>query len=186
MKQAYDQDHTLTDLGQFIELARKKPGAIDIASAGIGSASHVVIELLEARANINLSHVPYRGSAPASLLLSRTCSNTPEQDDCASWRSRAAAVRTCCLRYRPSGSGQPRFSCILWFGLFAPKQTPTAILDSLHSAVQASLGVEDVKCKWAPQGAKVELESGAEFTDFVGREVARWTPIVKATEINME
>jgi len=65
-------------------------------------------------------------------------------------------------------------------------RTPTPILERLHSAVRAALGAEDVKRVWASQGARVEPESRAEFTAFVGREVARWAPIVKATEIDMD
>jgi tripartite-type tricarboxylate transporter receptor subunit TctC len=83
-------------------------------------------------------------------------------------------------------TGVADFRAIIWFGLFAPKGTPTAILNRLHIAVQASLGAEDVKRMWASQGARVELESCAEFTDFVAREVARWTPIVRATEIDID
>lgn len=188
----------VTDLGQFVELARKKPGAIDIASAGIGSASHVAIELLEARANISLSHVPYRGSAPASqdLLAGSVAAQfttvTHLLEYVRTGRLRVLAFagrrREEMLPEVPTvqEAGIPDFRAILWFGLFAPKHTPTAVLDRLHSAVQVSLGADDVKRMWASQGAKVELESRAEFTDFVGREVARWTPIVKATEINME
>jgi tripartite-type tricarboxylate transporter receptor subunit TctC len=80
----------------------------------------------------------------------------------------------------------PDFRAITWIGLFAPKRTPTAILERLHSAVQTALGAEDVKRVWASQAAKVEVESRAEFTAFVGREVARWAPIAKATEIDTD
>ena len=63
----------VANLRQFIELARKKPGKIDIASAGLGTVPHLAIELLEARMKIRLNHTPYRGSAPALLdLLSGT------------------------------------------------------------------------------------------------------------------
>lgn len=185
-------------LRQFIDLARKKPGSIDIASAGIGSASHIAIELLEARANIRLNHVPYRGSAPASQDLlagsvgAQFTTVTHLVEYVRSGRLRVLAFagrrREDILPEVPTvqEEGIPDFRAILWFGLFAPKHTPTAILDRLHGAVQASLGAEDVKRMWASQGARVELESRAEFTDFVAREVKRWTPIVKATEINME
>ena len=188
----------IADLGQFIDLARRKPGTIDVASAGLGTVSHVAIELIEARANIILHHVPYRGGAPAlqDLLSGNVAAQfipvAPLLDYIRSGRLRALVVagrrREPMLPEVPTVQemGIPDFRAVTWVGLFAPKRTPTAIVDRLHSTVQAALGAEDVKRVWESQGAKVELESRAEFVAFVDREVARWAPIVKATEIDME
>jgi tripartite-type tricarboxylate transporter receptor subunit TctC len=187
-----------TDLRQFINLARKKPGTIDIASAGLGTVSHVAIELLETRMKISLHHIPYRGGAPAlqDLLGGHVAAQfTPVAtllDYVRSGRLRVLAVagrrREPMIPEVPTmqEAGIPDFRAIAWVGLFAPKRTSTAVLERLHSAVQAALGADDVRRVWVSQGAKVELESRAEFAAFVGREVARWAPIVKATEIDTD
>jgi tripartite-type tricarboxylate transporter receptor subunit TctC len=83
-------------------------------------------------------------------------------------------------------AGIKDFRAGTWFGLFAPKRTPAAILDRTHAAVQAVLGTDEVKEVWAEQGAKVEPESRAGFSNFVAQEVQRWTGIAKAAGVRME
>ncbi|MBL0901282.1 MAG: tripartite tricarboxylate transporter substrate binding protein, partial [Reyranella sp.] len=83
-------------------------------------------------------------------------------------------------------AGLADFRMTIWFGLFAPRRTPDAILDRLHGAVQQALVDEGVKRLWAEQGARVELESRAEFADFVRRETERWSRIAKAANVQME
>ena len=80
----------------------------------------------------------------------------------------------------------PDFRATIWFGLFAPAKTPDALLDRLHGAVQAALQSEKVKQLWAEQGARVELESRADFARFVAADTERWSRIAKAANIKME
>ena len=188
----------VTNLRQFIELARKRPGSIDIASAGLGTVQHLAIELLEARVKIRLNHTPYRGSGPALIdLLSGTVGAIFNPVANLLGYVRAGKLRVLAVagrRREPvlpdvptmDEAGIPDFRAIAWIGLFAPRRTPTPILDRLHGAVQAALGADDVKRVWAEQGARVELESRADFAGFVGREVERWSRLAKATEIDMD
>ena len=83
-------------------------------------------------------------------------------------------------------AGVKDFRAATWFGLFAPKRTPEAILDRTHAAVQAALDSDEVKRVWVEQGAKVELESRADFTSFVDQEGRRWADIVKVAGVEME
>jgi tripartite-type tricarboxylate transporter receptor subunit TctC len=80
----------------------------------------------------------------------------------------------------------PDFTVSTWYGLFAPKATPSAILDTLHGAVQAALADPGVKHIWAEQGAEPDLQSRAAFTEFVGREVERWSRIARTVGLPME
>jgi tripartite-type tricarboxylate transporter receptor subunit TctC len=82
--------------------------------------------------------------------------------------------------------GLKDFRAATWFALFAPRRTPVAVLDRTHAAVQAALGSDEVKRVWAEQGARVEVESRAAFTDFVAREGTRWSAIVKAAGVKPE
>jgi tripartite-type tricarboxylate transporter receptor subunit TctC len=188
----------VASLQEFIELARRKPDSIDIASAGLGTVPHLAIELLEARVGIRLNHTPYRGSGPALMdLLSGTVgaifnpvANLVEYVRAGKLRVLAVAGR----RREPllpdvptmDEAGLADFRAIAWVGLFAPRLTPAPVLDRLHGAVQAALDAGDIKRIWADQGARVELESRDDFAGFVGREVERWSRITKATEIDMD
>jgi tripartite-type tricarboxylate transporter receptor subunit TctC len=185
-------------LAAFIEAAKKKPGTIDIGSAGLGTVTHLAIGLFEARAGVQLNHVPYRGGAPmlqdllagqigAAFVLVSVIAGYVK-----SGKLRALAVasrrREALLPDVPAAheAGLADFRMTTWFGLFAPARTPDAILDRLHGAVQEALGDEGVKRLWREQGAKVELESRADFARFVTRETERWSRIAKAANVRME
>jgi tripartite-type tricarboxylate transporter receptor subunit TctC len=185
-------------LAAFIEAAKKKPGAIDIGSAGLGTVTHLAIGLFETRAGVQLNHVPYRGGAPmlqdllagqigAAFVLASVIAGYVK-----SGKLRALAVasrrREVLLPDVPTAheAGLADFRMTTWFGLFAPARTPDAVLDRLHGAVQEALGDEGVKRLWREQGAKVELESRADFARFVTRETERWSRIAKAANVRME
>lgn len=186
------------DLAGFISAAKAKPGAIDVGSAGLGTITHLAIGLFEDRAGIELNHVPYRGGAPMlqDLLTGQIAAAfvllSPAAEYVTSGRLRALAIanrrRDALLSAVPTmhEAGLAEFRMTTWFGLFAPRRTPDEILDRLHGAVQAALVSDDVRRLWLAQGARVELESRAAFTDFIQRESARWNRIAKAANIEME
>jgi len=186
------------NLEAFIEMAKKKPGSIDIGSAGLGTVTHLAIGLFEGRAGIKLTHIPYRGGAPmlqdllagqigAAFVLVSAVAGAVR-----SGKLRALAVmnrrRDAQLPDVPTAheAGLADFRMTTWFGLFAPIRTPDVVLDRVHAAVQRALGSDDVKRLWAEHGAKVELESRADFANFIAREVERWTRIAKAANVQME
>jgi tripartite-type tricarboxylate transporter receptor subunit TctC len=188
----------IADLQQFIDVARRKPGSIDIASSGVGTVPNLAIELLELRAGIELHHTPYRGSGPAiqDLLSGHVAAifnpvaNLLDHVRAGKLRVLAVAGR----RREPAlpdvptmhEAGLADFRAVVWIGLFANKQTPEPILDRMHQLVQAALESDDIRRAWANQGAKVEPESRADFARFVDQEVARWQRIAKATEIDVD
>lgn len=186
------------DLEAFIAAAKARPGAIDIGSAGLGTVTHLAIGLFEARADVKLTHVPYRGGAPMlqDLLAGQVAAAFVLVSAVAGYvrsgKLRALAVanrrRDRLLPDVPTAheAGLADFRMTTWFGLFAPRRTPDPILDRLHGAVQHALVADDVKRLWAEQGARVELESRADFAAFVARETERWSRIAKAANVQME
>ncbi len=188
----------VTSLAQFLEVARAKPDSIDMASGGLGTIPHLAIELLQARANIRLRHVPYRGGAPAlqDLVAGQVGAMfgtaAPAVGHVRSGTLRALAVagrrREALLPDVPTfdEAGLAGFRAVSWDGLFAPKATPAAILDRLHAAVQAVLVSDPIKRDWAERGARVDLESRAEFAAFVAQDAARWSAVIKAAGIKPE
>jgi tripartite-type tricarboxylate transporter receptor subunit TctC len=185
-------------LAAFIEAAKKKPGSIDVGSTGLGTVTHLAIEIFESRAGVKLNHVPYRGGAPMlqDLLAGQVAAAFVLVSAVAGYvrsgKLRALAVanrrREALLPDVPSApeAGLAGFRITTWFGLFAPSRTPDAALDRLHDAVQEALATEAVKHLWREQGAKVEPESRADFARFVVRETERWSRIAKAANVHIE
>jgi len=186
------------DLSGFLAMARKQPGAINIGSSGLGTIPHLAIVLLHQRTGIQLTHVPYRGGGPAlqDMMAGQIDATFAPLSTVASYvqsgRLRALAVaaakREPVLPDVPTidEAGLPDFRATIWFGLFAPKKTPGAILDRLHAATQAALEEEKIKAMWIEQGARVEPESRADFARFVAADSERWSRIAKAANIKME
>lgn len=188
----------VSTLGQFIEAAKTKPDSIDFASPGIGTIPHLAIELLQTRSGITLHHVPYRNGAQMmqDVLAGQIAATwaTPAE---AAAHARSGKLRALGIpgrRREPllpdvptfDEAGLKDFRAAAWFALFAPKRTPEAILDRMHDVVQEALGRDDIKALWAEQGAKVELESRADFGRFVDQEIGRWNRIAKAANIQLE
>ncbi|UYN96316.1 MAG: twin-arginine translocation pathway signal protein [Enhydrobacter sp.] len=185
-------------LATFLERARARPGAIDIASAGLGTVPHLAVELLQARAGIKLSHVPYRGSAPAMQdLLAGTVDALFAPISGVVSQVRAGRLRALAIAARRRDpqlpdtptfheSGLADFRVSSWYGLFAPKRTPAPVLDRLHGALQTALARDDIRQMWAAQGARVELESRVDFARFIGLEVERWNRIARAANVQLE
>jgi tripartite-type tricarboxylate transporter receptor subunit TctC len=185
-------------LAAFIASARQRPDAINIGSAGQGSVSHLAIDLLQSQAGIKLTHVPYRGGTPmlqdlvaghidAGFVLAGAVASHVQ-----SGPLRALVVanrrREPLLPAVPAAqeAGLPNLRATVWFGLFAPRPTETAILDRLRNAVQAALATPDLQRRWAELGARVEPESRADFARFVVRDTERWTRIARAANIRIE
>lgn len=188
----------VSTLAQFIEAARQKPDSIEIGSPGIGTVPHLAAELLQNRAGIKLHHVPYRnGGQLLQDLLSGQVAATWSSAGLLAGHLKGGKLRVLGVAGRRRDALLPEvptmdeaglkdFRAVAWFALFAPKRTPVAILDRLHGAVQTALAADDVKAVWAEQGAKVELESRADFTRFVDQDTMRWNAIAKAANIQLE
>jgi len=188
----------VANLAAFIEAAKQKPGSIDIGSAGLGTVTHLAIGLFEERTGVKLNHVPYRGGAPMlqDLLAGEVAAAFVVPGAIAPHvkmgKLRALAVanrrREALLPDVPTmdEAGLPDFRVTIWFGLFAPRKTPDAVLDRLHGAVQAALEENKIKTMWIDQGARVEPESRADFARFVAVDTERWSRIARAANIKLE
>jgi len=188
----------VSTLAQFIEAARKKPDSIDFGSPGIGTTPHLALELLQGRTGSRLHHVPYRNGAQMlqDVLAGQVAATwaTPAEVSAQAKGGKLRALATPGRRREPllpdvptfDEAGLKDFRTTVWFALFAPRRTDEGILDRMHGAVQAALARDDVKALWAEQGAKVELESRADFSRFVEQEVVRWNRIAKAANIQIE
>jgi tripartite-type tricarboxylate transporter receptor subunit TctC len=160
--------------------------------------SHLAIGLFEARAGIKLKHVAFRGfGAALQALAAGEVSATLASvggvlDTVKAGKLKVLAIAN--QRREPllpdvptfAEAGLADFRVGTWYGLFAPKETPAEILNRMHGAVQAALENAEIKRLWQQTGAKVELESRAEFAQFVDKEIISWRRIASAANIRLE
>ncbi|WP_431283355.1 Bug family tripartite tricarboxylate transporter substrate binding protein [Humitalea sp. 24SJ18S-53] len=183
------------DVAGFLATARARNG-VNVASAGNASMSHMALELLAARANVTLTHVPYRGSGPAIPdLISGTVEAMFENPSTAlplvrEGRLRAlaftGATRSDALPDVPTlaeAAGLPGFAAENWFGLFARAGTPEPILDRLHTATVAVLARPDIAERFARDGVTVAPMSRSDYAAFIRNEMTVWAEIIRARGI---
>jgi tripartite-type tricarboxylate transporter receptor subunit TctC len=186
------------NVGEFLALAKARPGKINFASGGIGTGAHLALELFKTRAGVDLTHVPYKGNGPAtSDLLGGQVSAMFLQYAVA--KPHVAGGKLVMLA-TPSGkrspaipdvptiaeSGLPGFDVEPWFGIVAPAGTPAAIVNRLNAEIGKIMQQNDVKDLLAGFGAAPSISSPQEFGKFIDSEVTRWAEVVKASGAKAE
>ncbi|AMN40792.1 Bug family tripartite tricarboxylate transporter substrate binding protein [Rhodoplanes sp. Z2-YC6860] len=182
----------VSSLKELIELAKNKPGEINYASTGVGTAPHLSGELLNMRAGLKLVHVPYQGSPQAAtdLLAGRVqimfspASAVVAQVESGKLKvlASATAQRTGILPNVPTmaEAGMPDFVTSIWFGLMAPAGTPREIVDKLARAAIEAAKSPEVITSWRPQGIDPMIAGPDQFAKFVSQEVTRWGEVASA------
>ena len=182
-------------LAEFVALAKRKPGSIDFASTGAGSASHLAGELFNQRAGIDMVHVPYKGGAPAlqDLLGERVASyfSAPPTAMPHVEAGKLIPLATTGLTrpaYMPNiptvaESGYPGFEALNWYAFMAPGKTSVAILDRWNQAIVKVLADPGVKEALNKHGLTPQPTTRAQFTDFMRKEDAKWSAIVRERKI---
>jgi len=185
------------DIAEFIAMAKAEPGKINFGSGGVGTSPHMSGELLEAMAGIKLTHVPYRGTAPAmtDLLGGRLpvmFDNLPgsiQQIRAGSIRALGVttAKRLDSLPDVPTiGETVPGYEVFVWYGICAPKGTPGEIVDKLNAAVNAVLANPRLKERFHDLGGEPMPMSPADFGTLVADETAKWAKVVKFAGVKVE
>jgi tripartite-type tricarboxylate transporter receptor subunit TctC len=186
------------DLREFIALARAKPGQLNYGSAGNGSAGHLAFEYLKLVANIDVTHIPYKGTGPqlTDLLGGRTEASSagtpPLLPHVKAGKLRAIAVGTPQrLPVLPdvgtvAEQGFPGFETTQWYGLMAPARTPEAIVKRLSDEAAKAARTPAVSERFAADDAIAVGSTSAEFAEFIRREQARWSEVVRKAGIKAE
>lgn len=182
-------------LAEFVAVAKKKPGSVDYASTGAGSASHLAGELFEQRAGIQMVHVPYKGGAPAlqDLLGDRIASYFSAPPTALPHieagtlipLATTGATRPAYMPNIPTvaESGFPGFEALNWYAFVAPGKTPVAILERWNQAIVKVLSDSGVKHALNKHGLTPQPTTRAELTDFMKKEDAKWGSIVRERKI---
>jgi len=180
---------------ELLALARKRPGEIHYASAGVGSNIHMTTELFKYMAKINLLQVPYKGGGPAQIglisgevqvLITSIMGAMPHMR---SGRMRGLAVttkqRSPVLPDLPTidESGVPGYDKAGWYGLFAPAKVPESIITHVYQAMATVLKNSDTVKRLAVEGAVAVGNPPVEFDAFVRAEIAEWSKLIR--EMNL-
>ena len=182
---------------ELIALAQQKPGALSYGTPGIGTSPHLCMELLKYMAGVDITHVPYRGTAAAvtdvisgqiQLAFATALTAKPQVD---AGRVRALAVsgprRVDALpNVPPVAEAVPGYEAMQWYGLLAPAGVSNAIVDKLNAEALVALRSKEMKDRLAADGAEPLGSSPAEFGAFIRRELDKWNTVAEAAKIEKQ
>jgi tripartite-type tricarboxylate transporter receptor subunit TctC len=186
------------NLGEFIALAKARPGQLNYAFTGYGNATHLAGELFKVLAGVDIVGIVYKGGGPALTdviggqvtgFFSGVASGGAHIK---AGRIRALGVttaqRSAALPDVPSiaEAGVPGFEVDGWYGLLAPKATPAAVIRRLNTELAALLSSADMKERLLAAGIDARASSPAEFQDRIANDITRWSEVVKKARIAVE
>jgi tripartite-type tricarboxylate transporter receptor subunit TctC len=182
---------------EFIAYAKANPGKLTMASGGIGAATHLAGELFKVMTSVDIVHVPYRGLATSltDLLGGQVqvafASTVSSIEYVKNGRLRAlavtAATRSDALPDVPTvDEFVPGYEASIWFGIGAPKNTPTEFLDKLNDEINAAVADPNMKARLADLGGTILAGSPADFGKFIADETEKWGKVIRAVNIKAE
>lgn len=188
-----NNDVPIKTIAELVAAAKADPSRLSYASVSVGSASHLTMEMFKAAAKINITHVPYKGAAPALTDLVAGNVHTAflvpgnVQQYVKQGRLRILAVsgekRFASMPDVPTmiESGYPNFVATSWIGFLAPAGTPRNIVARYNKEIVQILNMPDVKQKLQDMEFEVVASSPAQFGQWIGTEIPRWGKVIKDT-----
>jgi tripartite-type tricarboxylate transporter receptor subunit TctC len=188
----------VNNVRELIAAAKAKPGSLNYASTGNGTSNHLSFELFKAMTGTVITHVPYKGSAPAvtdmiggqvQLMFDNTPNVLPQVK---AGKLKALAVSS--RKRSPLApdvptvdeSGVPGYEVNVWFGILAPAGTPKEIVARLNAEMVRIMRSPEVADRFAKAGVEVVASTPEFFGDFVKSEVARWAKVVQDAGIKAD
>lgn len=182
---------------ELIALAKAKPNALNFGSAGPGSSTHMIGELFLLAAGVKMTHVPYKGSAPAmndvmggqiQVMFENFPTALPQVRG---GRVRALAVtgarRESSLPDVPTAAETvPGYVATAWFSLAAPRGLPAGVADKIQSDLRRAFSSHEAVDELRAQGASAVLNSPAETARFIAAETEKWNRVIDAAKIQVE
>jgi tripartite-type tricarboxylate transporter receptor subunit TctC len=184
---------------ELIALARARPGQLNYGSSGGGGGAHLSGETMKSMAKLDITHVPYKGAAPALIALLggevqfmfvSILTVTPLIE---SGKVRPLAVtssrRSASLPNVPAMAETPGlagFEADLWYGMLAPAKTDPKIVDQLYRETKRVLALQEFKSRFEPTGTMMVGSSPAEFATTIRSDLSRWAGIIKSSGARMD
>ena len=185
-------------VAELIAYIKTRPGGLNYGSSGVGGGAHLAGEIFKTSAGVNLTHIPYKGAAPAMADLlggQVTMVFDPIPTSLAqvkSGRIKALAItsakRSALMPELPTvaESGLPGFEVVAWFGLYAPAATPKDIVTKLNADVTRALQLPDVREKFAGLGAESMPMPTDQFAVYLRAEIAKFAKAIKESGATAE
>jgi tripartite-type tricarboxylate transporter receptor subunit TctC len=182
-------------LRDFITLAKERPGTLMYGTPGVGTSPHMSMELFKSMANVDIQHIPYRGTAPAvtdiisgqiHAMFANALTARPQIE---AGKVRAIGVsgpkRIAAMPDVPpvAEAGVPGYEAMQWYGMVAPAGTPPQIIERVHAAAIKALHTAEMKEKLATDGAEPAGSTSAEFAALIKSELEKWTRVARAANI---
>jgi len=186
-----------TTVAEFIAYAKANPGKLSYGSSGVGTSTHLGVELFKSMTGVNIVHVPYKGGAASSADLvdgqvQLVITNLPEQVAyIRSGRTRALGVST------PKRSPQfpdvpsisdtvPGYEVTVWYGLCGPGRMPAALVERISADLAKAVTAQETTQRLSGAGIEPTVMSPGQFTDFARNELARWAKVIQEAGIKAE
>lgn len=195
---AVHPDVPAKSLQELIALAKAQPGKLAYSTCGNASPMHLAGELFKLSTSIDLLHVPYKGCAPALTdtvggqvpIAFNTISNTATYDKGGRLRILAVASGQRLEQFpnipTAAEQGMTGYEADIWFGLFAPAQTPPEVIEAVNAAVNQALADPNVREKMRAAYYEPQPGSAGAFQKFVKEETAKWTRTIRAASIKAD
>ncbi len=192
------KDFPAKTVAELIAMAKKEPGKLSFGSTGIGGSNHLSGELFKQMAGVNLTHIPYKGEAPAmSDLIGGHIPIMFAALPTANPAAQAGSIRMLAvtsLQRVPAAPDVPTldeagvkgFEATSWFGLYMPRADGHPAYAQLVAAMKEILAAPATKEKFATQGVDPGQLTGAEFSAFVDSEIRKWGEVVKTANVPLE
>jgi tripartite-type tricarboxylate transporter receptor subunit TctC len=185
------------DYAGFVAYARQNPGKLNVSHAGNGTLPHITMELLMVKEHMKVTHVPYRGAAPALADLvagqvqAKLDNYTTSAQFVADRRLNALAVTSAKrLKQIPDVptvmESVPGFEGYLWMGLLAPAGTPQAVIDKLAAAAKRTVERPDVQARFDKDAVEPAGTGPAEFKALITREIAQWRDLARQADVKID
>jgi tripartite-type tricarboxylate transporter receptor subunit TctC len=183
---------------EFLSYIKAKGSPVSIASAGNGSSNHLAIELLMRQANLNLLHIPYKGSGPAITdVLGSQVDSMMDQMTASIGHIREGRMKAVAVTSRARSPQLPNvptldelgvkgFEVSTFTGIFGPAGMPAPVVERLHAALRKALAVDTVRDKYRSMGVEVMDMSQADFTAYVKTDFEKWRLVAKERNIVVE
>jgi len=180
-----------SNLQEFIELARSRPGALNYASSGPGTPYHMAGELFKAMAGVDIVHVPHKGSDQArTAILGGQVQMMFDAITTMAGNARAGKVKALASSGKTRSpvtpdvptlaeAGVQGYEATIWLGLMAPAGTPRPILEKLNAEINKVVNAPEVKEAWAKQGAVPMAMTLEQFDKFLREDIVKWAKVVK-------
>ena len=178
---------------ELIALAKSRPGGLNYGSAGSGTFPHLAIEMLKAQAGISVTHIPYRGAAPAlnallsgdiDLLCNDMLTGTqPVRAGKVKALAYTGATRSAILPNLPTvaESGLKDYLSVGWQGIMVAAGTPAAVVERLNTEFNKALQDPNLRQNLSSQGLVLEGGTAKSFADYIREDTERWRVVVRAS-----